>query len=852
MNQPKHLKTTPHHFKAVALATAGLLSLVAWAATAAPPAPSAIPVRPLDPVEAKSVSYNKQIKPLLGLRCASCHGASSPSSGLSVMSVASLLKGGARGPAIVAGKPDASLLVQYVRGIKSPRMPIGNGALSVDEIHLIREWILAGAHDDSADKTGKTVVDEGVIDPSAPLEDESGLTLAEIRAKHLARLPAPPRIPGVSAPTFNPIDNFIAAKWREMKFPTPPVCDDAAFVRRAYLDVVGMIPTESQASAFIADKTPDKRAKLVDTLLARDDDYAAAWLPWWEDALASNGSHQGGTGTRPNLEKWLTTNLKVNRPYDEMAAELIDPNTPSPTAAMTRGWIRNDDHVETTQSAAYVAQVFLGTGVKCASCHNHFLNPEWTQRKFMGYASYFAPKDVEVIRCEVHEGDFVPPTFLFNQPAARSAAMHIPSDLDNRLKQVSRLVVDPQNPRFAKCIVNRLWKRYLGLGLVEPADDFRAEGNAPSHPQLLNWLADDFMRHGYDLKHTIRLILTSRTYQLRYDPTVADTYSASSPDKPRYVRSPSLRRLTEEQLLDSVNVMMGNKDAPRAAYDEDSTALTRALGRSASRNEISTSRSDDVAVVQALELLNGEEYSSRVTSGAFARTMSQERDPAQIAGRAYWSAYSRPPTSQELSVAKKFLRAEIASSDAPSKPVIENVWFDSAPPSGTMPADPWTPAPEMPFFGKASHTVPLADGPHEQHFVDAKPALTLNNGDQLFAYVYIDPAHPPRELMLQWNDGNWEHRAYWGENLIDYGASGSAARHEMGALPPAGQWVRLAVPADKVGLGTAAQIGGMSFDQVGGRVYFNRAGVIPAVKPHPAIVDMVWALTSSPEFQYIH
>jgi mono/diheme cytochrome c family protein len=852
MNYSHKTKISTRNLKAVGLATVGLMSLVVWAATAAPPAAPPIPIRPLDPVEAKTVSYKKQIKPLLGLRCVSCHGASSPSAGLSVLSVKALLKGGEHGPSVIAGKPDQSPLVQYVRGIKQPRMPIGNGALSVDEIHLIREWIAAGAQDDSAGKAGKTVaVDEGVINPSAPLEDETDLTLAQIRAKHVARLPAAPRVPTVSAPTFNPIDNFVAAKWSEMKFTTPAVCDDATFVRRVYLDVVGKIPTESEASAFIADKTLDKRVRLVDTLLARDDDYAAAWLPWWEDALASNGAHQGGTGTRPNLRQWLTVNLKANRPYDEMAAELIDPTTQTPTAMMTKGWIRNDDHVETTQSAAYVAQVFLGTGVKCASCHNHFLNPEWTQRKFMGYASYFAPKDVEVIRCEVHEGDFVPPAFLFNQPAARNAAVRIPSDLDNRLKQVSRLVVDPENPRFAKCITNRLWKRYLGLGIVEPADDFRVEGNAPSHPELLKWLADDFMRHGYDLKHTIRLILTSRTYQLRYDPKVADTYSASSPDKPRYVRSPALRRMTEEQLMDSINVMMGNGTATRAAYEEDSSALTRALGRPSSRNEVSTSRSDDVAVVQALELLNGEEYSSRVSGGAFARAMSLERDPARVANHAYWSAFSRPPTNPELGAAKKFLRGESASLPEAPKPVTENIWFDSMPPAGAN-ADPWTSAPEKMFLGKPSHSAPVAEEHREQHFEGAATPLRVERGDKLFTYVYIDPAKPPRELMLQWNDGNWEHRAYWGENLIDFGASGTAARFPMGALPPAGQWVRLEIPASSVGLSVAAPVGGMSFDQVGGRVYFNRSGVIPEAKPHAAIVDMVWALTSSPEFQYIH
>ena len=516
----------------------------------APAPPDAVAVRPLDKIEARNVSYRRQIQPLLASRCGQCHGGAAPSGGFSVVTLAALLRGGVNGQDVTAGKPDESALVQYVRGVKTPRMPMNGPALTVDEVHLLREWIFAGAHDDTAAGSTATVKARPVA--QFPIEDESGLSLAELRAKHLARLPRPAPVPVVSATTFNEIDRFIAAKWQEKKFPTPPVCDDNAFMRRVYLDVVGVIPTTAQALAFVQDRTPGKRARLVDEMLARDDDYAANWTPFWEDALASNGAHQGGAGSRPNLRPWLAENLKQNRPYDEMVAELIDPTSTGPTAPLARGWIQNADHTETAQSAAYVAQVFMGTAVKCASCHNHFLNPEWPQKKFMGYASYFTPQNMEVIRCEVHEGEFVPPTFLFNQPSARNAAAHTPLDQDHRLQQVSRLIVDPENPRFATCLVNRLWKRYFGLGLVEPADDFRAEGRDPSHPALLAWLADDFMHHGYDLKHTIRLILTSRTYQLRYDPRLADTYSAAAPDAPRFYRSPTLRRLTEEQLLDSV------------------------------------------------------------------------------------------------------------------------------------------------------------------------------------------------------------------------------------------------------------------------------------------------------------
>lgn len=836
-----------HHKKAGA-ATAVLLSLLSWVALAGTDASGPVPIRPLDQVEAKTVSFRRQILPLLASRCGACHGGTTPAAGLNVGSLAALLRGGGHGPSVVPGRPDDSPLVRYVRGLQTPRMPLNAPALSVDDVHLLREWIVAGSRDDGAAKTAAVGPKPNGKRPS--IEDESGLSLAELRVKHLARLPKPPAVPAVHAPAFNEIDRFIAAKWQAKNFPTPPVCDDAAFVRRVYLDLVGVIPTAEQARAFIADKAPDKRPKLVDDLLARNDDYAAHWTPFWEDALASNGNHQGGAGSRPNLRPWLFANLRENRPFDEMAAELIDPTTVSPTAALARGWIRSDDHVETTQSAAYVAQVFLGTAVKCASCHNHFLNPEWPQRKFIGFASYFAPKDLEVIRCEVHEGEFVPAAFLFDQPSSRNAAAHPALDADHRLQQVSRLIVDPENPRFARSLVNRLWKRYLGLGLVEPADDFRAEGRAPSHPQLLDWLADDFMRHGYDLKHTTRLILSSRTYQLRYDPRLADTFSAGDPDRPRFYRSPTLRRLTEEQLLDSVNVAIGHADAPRAYLEDDSTALTRALGRPAARNEVSTARSDDVAVVQSLELLNGDEFNSRVMLGGLAGGLSQEPDWAQIVTRAYWAAYGRPPTRPELGRGKQFLRDNAPGPlTRPAAPT-EALWWEDGPPPGATLSGPWQTDTATVFAGRVSHAAPAIAGAQQHFFLGASSPLRIGPGDTLFTYAYLDPQNPPRELMLQWNDGTWEHRAFWGDDLISFGTVGTSSRRRLGGLPPAGRWVRLEVPADAVGLAGRA-INGLSFDQFDGHVFFDHAGVVQAVPPRPAVVDMLWALMAAPEFQYV-
>ncbi len=465
-------------------------------------------------------------------------------------------------------------------------MPKGKVKLSEQELHLIRSWIAAGAIDD----TGKVLVEAkasttntatvrmgfNTNDPAmgAALNvlmfsaDNRERLIAErtIRTAYLPKLPPPPQPKG---PAFNIVDRFIMAKWEQAGLKeakqAPPVCNDTAFLRRIYLDVTGVIPTLAEAQKFLADKSPDKRIRLVDELLARNEDYAANWVPFWEDALASaNANLQGGIATHGSYSKWIYQSFLENKPYDLMVAELIDPLMPGyqkPVVSEPNGhrevtgYIQNATHTQTIQSAANVAQTFLGTGMKCASCHNHFLNQEWPQARFLAFGGMFATNDLESIRCEQHSGKFIAAKFPFDLP---DMPEDVPRNYEQRLHRVTQLLVDPTNPRFAKTMVNRLWKRYIGIGLFAPEDDFRLD-QPPSHPELLDWLADDFIRSGYDPKHTIRLILTSRTYQLKYDPALEDHFDVAKPTVARYYRSPSLRKLTAEQLIDSIRLATQQK-----------------------------------------------------------------------------------------------------------------------------------------------------------------------------------------------------------------------------------------------------------------------------------------------------
>src|SRR5487761_1085744 len=408
--------------------------------------------------------------------------------------------------------------------------------------------------------------------------------LVKRRAQRLKQLQAPPSPPNIALPaasetaaSLSPIDRFIYASWQAANLPQaaqpPELCDDAIFCRRVFLDLIGVIPGALELNRFLADRSTQKREKLIDQLLARDADYAAHWTPFWEDALASQSVlSQGGIPTRGNYREWIYDSLRRNRPYDVMVAELIDPTMPGRHRAVTEDlfgvkynieYVRNEDHTVTLQTAANVGQVFLGTSMKCASCHDHFENAEWTQQRFLGFAGLFAPRDLERLRCDVATGQIVPARFPFE---VADAPPRIPAELDARLHLTAQLVTDPLNPRFAKTIVNRLWRRYLGLGLYEPADDFRGDMPA-SQPRLLDWLAYDFVEHGCDLKHTILRIVSSRTYQHRYDASLEDHFDAADRTKPRYYRSPSLRRLTAEQTLDSQRLALtGRLDGEQRCY----------------------------------------------------------------------------------------------------------------------------------------------------------------------------------------------------------------------------------------------------------------------------------------------
>lgn len=849
-----------------------------------------IAIRPIDPSAALKVSYYRDVRPVLADHCIECHGVDEPKGEYRMTSVAELLRSGKKnGPGVIPGKPDESPMVRYIRGDLKPQMPKGNPVLSSEALHTIRLWIAAGATDDTAEmvttisnenvaweqfdprkaetiaKAGLSPAVAGVLqDPGADLEKRF---LAR-RQWRLTQLPAQLVPPVVKAPVFNAVDKFIAAKWEAKGFTAPAVCDDEAFVRRVYLDIIGVVPTVLEAQQFLTDTNSNRRARLIDGLLSRNEDYADHWTTFWEDIIASaDASIRGGILTRGNHKLWIQNSLLKNKPYDLMVAELIDtslPNARKPTEQKSFeqtfkvGYVRNDSVPVTLETAANVGQVFLGTSMKCATCHTHFENPEWPQAKFIAFASVFATKDLELVRCEKRSGTFIAPAFPFE---ITGAPKELPEAIDERLRRASQLVTDPLNPRFAKAFVNRIWKKSFGLGLVEPVDEFRADRPA-SHPELLEWLAQEFMRSGYDIKQLLRLILNSRTYQLAYDAKLADAFDSTHPEAPRYFRSPQLRRMSAEQLMDSLNVVGTQQSIParRLMFRKEATVLTQALGRPASRSEVITTRSEETAVIQFLEMLNGSEYQSQVYRSPLLDLLAVEDDGGVAVESLYLAALTRKPSPAEVNALGTWLQPALQKSLNAKIPTEELVLFDDDfldifTPLATTDYVPWgwgTKALQPVFSGQLSIRTQGGLKVQWQGASFAPDIAVVNMNESLFAQVYLDPKNPPKSIWLRVQQEDVDHQVVWTSSPVTKPQDPMLIMVYGGELPKAGGWVRLEMPFRKLQL-VNGSIKSISFGAAGGTAYWDNIGLLRSARSARVqpLGDVLWALETSPEFQYI-
>jgi len=555
------------------------------------------------------------------------------------------------------GKPDESKLIELIlasdKEIQMP--PEDQERLTATEIAALKKWIADGV----------------------PWDD--GFSFAPVAWEP----PLKPRRPDLPLSTDgreNPIDRILDADLAAHQVARPERIDDAVFLRRVSLDLVGLLPEPDRLAGFLADTAADKRNTIVRELLDDRIAYADHWLTFFNDLLRNDYSGTGFiTGGRQQVSAWLYEALLTNKPFDQFARELIAP----PTAASQgyidgirwRGEVSAGQTVE-IQFAQSVSQSFLGINMKCASCHDSFID-RWKLDEAYGLAAIYASQPMEIHRCDKPIGRQSEAKWLFPELGAIDPA----APKEERLRQLAVLMTHPDNGRFTRTIANRLWYKLMGRGIVHPLDAMQSK---PWNEDLLDALAVHLQDEKYDIKSVLYLIATSEAYQsesvVREQPT--DTVSQGF-----IYRGPIARRMTAEQFLDSVWQITGSApaafDAPvlRAIADEAETHgdvrmtrtsllksdfLMRSLGRPM-REQIVSMRPSELTTLEAVDLTNGSTLANYLTQGATRLADRWRDDRAGLIDHLHQFAFSRMPTAEERSI------MESALSPAPAAQEIEDV-----------------------------------------------------------------------------------------------------------------------------------------------------------------------------------
>ena len=466
-----------------------------------------------------AVDFSHQIVPILREHCAECHAGDKKKGGFSFNDRKSLMDGGEDGPVVIAGKSGESAMIRAILSTDpDDQMPPKGKRVPPEEVALLKAWIDSGL-----------VWEEGFAFKKPAYEPPLK-----------PRSPAlPPAVEGRTHPIDRILDAYLAGK----KQPRPAAIDDHTFLRRASLDLIGLLPTPEDVAAFDKDKAANKRTRLVEALLARDIDYTEHWLTFWNDLLRNDYGGTGFiTGGRKQISNWLYHALITNKPFDQFVRELIAPPNDESRGFIDgikwRGDVSAGQTVE-IQFAQSVSQSFLGINMKCASCHDSFID-RWKLSEAYGLAAIYSTRPLEISRCDKPIGEQAVASWLFPEIGQVDAKATQPE----RLKQLAALMTHPQNGRTTRTIVNRLWQRMMGRGIVHPVDAMQTE---PWSSDLLDYLATYLAENGYDLKKTLAHIATSQAYQSHAQVVTKDT------DDHGYVYAgPRAKRLTAEQFVDAI------------------------------------------------------------------------------------------------------------------------------------------------------------------------------------------------------------------------------------------------------------------------------------------------------------
>lgn len=475
----------------------------------------------------------------------------------------------------------------------------------------------------------------------------------------------------------NLVDEEIFARLRQLGVNPAPPADDLVFLRRVFLDLVGVLPTIDEARAFAADPGADKRERLVDALLVRPE-WAATWAGVWGDLLRVEEKTLDAKGVGV-FHEWMRRSFAENMPLDRFVHEIVAARGSTYDVPPANFWRAHRDPVVRAETAA---QVFLGVRLQCAKCHNHPFD-RWLQDEYHDWTAVFTGIDYEVVKNDrqdkLDKHEFVgeqivvvkdpqelknprtdqpaTPRLLGGAPAAGAAGQ-------DRLESLAVWMTATENRRFARAQVNRIWFHVMGRGLVEPVDDLR-DTNPASHPALLERLTDAFIASGHDVRALVRMLCTSRTYGLASSGT-ADGVAA---DESLFARA-VVRRRSAERILDAQSQVLGAtarfegypsgtragevagvERVRRKAADGD--RFLRLFGRPERLLACECERSNEPTLSQALALVGGAGLHERLGAGdnRLARLLAADRAPEQIVDDLFWAALVRPPTPTERAAA---------------------------------------------------------------------------------------------------------------------------------------------------------------------------------------------------------
>ena len=488
------------------------------------------------------------------------------------------------------------------------------------------------------------------------------------------------------------VNAFIAAKLGDTK--PAPIVGDAAFLRRVTLDTIGLIPTAEEVSAFLADKSADKRAKAIDRLLA-DPRWADHWTAYWQDVLAENPNMLKGTlnNTGP-FRWWIHESLLDNKPMDRFVTELIMMEGSANYGGPAGFGIATQNDLPSAAKAQVLASAFLASEMKCARCHDA-VHHSFEQKELFQIAAMLGRAPMKVpetsltkglsknshVTVTLKAGEIIEPHFPFS--GAKEPLPGVLRRSGDSRELLAAIITDPRNDRFAQVVANRIWRQFMGVGIVDPVDDW--ETAQPSHKELLQWLARELATHNYDAKHIARLILNSAAYQREFVRSIARTGDE------RTFAGQTRRRLTAEQLLDSLMLAAGleydsepltfdpegrqdasahnNLGTPRRAWEfaslsneRDRPALAKpraqtyadlltAFGWRESRPDPRSTRDHDANVSQPALLANGTlaKYLTTAHDGSAFTTLALKQQPVEALVRSLFLRIAgREPSATEL------------------------------------------------------------------------------------------------------------------------------------------------------------------------------------------------------------